>query len=287
MALITATAFRWGPGDGVVSQAVHVARQVLHQQPEPDRNVDLLVFAGIYRDDNLIEPATAALVQHGLALGLVHDPDEPPASPTLSFDLLNGSCSVLEAVATVRSFFLTGSARTALIVAADGFPVDGPPTPFTSAAGAFLLAAADPGIGFGPVHTRYEPKQASPLESYSDIHNSTTRILLDPDAADRTAARSSALALAAAEEHQLDLARLTLLLNAPVRGVAHKVARRLGISPHQVREAGPMPGLPHTAAPMLAYSQALAAGRVHSDRPHLFLSAGSGPSESCVLYRPI
>src|SRR3974390_2776330 len=66
-----------------------------HAEKEPG-DIGMLINAGIYREDNMGEPALAALVQEDIGAS----PGQPPigGNGTFSFDLLNGTCGVISAI---------------------------------------------------------------------------------------------------------------------------------------------------------------------------------------------
>ena len=59
-------------------------------------DVDMLINAGIYREDNMGEPALAALIQEDIGANR----GQPPIGGhgTFSFDLMNGTCGVISAI---------------------------------------------------------------------------------------------------------------------------------------------------------------------------------------------
>src|SRR5271169_212687 len=65
-----------------------------HARREPG-DIDMLINAGIYREDNMGEPALAALIQEDIGA----NPGQPPVGGqgTFSFDLMNGICGVINA----------------------------------------------------------------------------------------------------------------------------------------------------------------------------------------------
>ena len=72
------------------------ARTCLQHAGWEPGDVDMLINAGIYREDNMGEPALAALFQEDIGANL----GQPPIGGhgTFSFDLLNGICGVITAI---------------------------------------------------------------------------------------------------------------------------------------------------------------------------------------------
>jgi 3-oxoacyl-[acyl-carrier-protein] synthase III len=80
-------------------------------------DVDLLIFAGLYRTDQIIEPAIAALIAGDL--GLNDDAITLTAEKTFAFDLVNGALGFLNACQVASSMIAAGAARTAMVVASE------------------------------------------------------------------------------------------------------------------------------------------------------------------------
>ncbi len=69
----------------------------------------MLINAGIYREDNMGEPALAALIQEDIGANL----GQPPIGGhgTFSFDLINGTCGVISAIQLQSGFLRSGVIR--------------------------------------------------------------------------------------------------------------------------------------------------------------------------------
>jgi len=83
-------------------------------------DVDLLINAGVYREDHMGEPALAAMVQEDIGANL----GQPPVGGhgTFSFDLANGTCGVISAIQLQAGLLRSGVIRLGLIVASDVDP---------------------------------------------------------------------------------------------------------------------------------------------------------------------
>jgi 3-oxoacyl-[acyl-carrier-protein] synthase III len=92
------------------------ARECLARAGREASDVDLLINAGVYREDNMGEPALAALVQEDIGANLGHPADG--GHGTFSFDLANGACGVISAMHLQAGLLRSGVIRLGLIVAA-------------------------------------------------------------------------------------------------------------------------------------------------------------------------
>jgi len=118
-----------------------------HARKEPG-DIDMLINAGLYREDNMGEPALAALIQEDIGA----NPGQPPVGGqgTFSFDLLNGICGVISATQLEAGLLRSGVIRLGAIVTSDVHPnlVDPRSAPFRAAGGAMLLSWDDSIAGF-------------------------------------------------------------------------------------------------------------------------------------------
>ncbi|MFW0793757.1 hypothetical protein AAFP30_08100 [Gordonia sp. CPCC 205515] len=110
--------------------------------------VDVLIHVGVYRDDNIVEPAVAALIQKKIGIGLDYRPGD---HHLYSFDLMNGACGVLTAMSVGGALLATG-ASTVLITAADAHPGGdaadrSPDFPYTPTGAAVLIGRGTGTLG--------------------------------------------------------------------------------------------------------------------------------------------
>ena len=96
------------------------AKACLAHAGKPAGDVDMLINAGIYREDNMGEPALAALIQEDIGANL----GQPPIGGhgTFSFDLMNGTCGVISAIQLQAGFLRSGVIQLGLIVTSDVHP---------------------------------------------------------------------------------------------------------------------------------------------------------------------
>jgi 3-oxoacyl-[acyl-carrier-protein] synthase-3 len=100
--------------------ADQAARDGLRQAGLDARDIDLLVYAGIYHDRLLGEPALAALIQQDI--GANPEDPHPGHHGTFSFDVANGGCGMLDALLVADGFLAAGTAHHVLVVASDSHP---------------------------------------------------------------------------------------------------------------------------------------------------------------------
>lgn len=129
--------------------AVAAGRQAVSRAGLRPADVDLLINAGLYHDENLGEPALAPLIQQDM--GVNPDDPQPGRSGTFSFDVANGSCGVLSALQVADGFLRAGTAHAVLIVASDADPGHGmaPRFPFPPVRGGRGLPVGRRRVGSG------------------------------------------------------------------------------------------------------------------------------------------
>ena len=127
----------------------------------------MLIFAGLYRTDQIIEPAIAALIAGDL--GLNDDAIALTANKTFAFDLVNGALGFLNACQVGCSTIAAGAARTAMIVASEVEHHDVDPAwpriGLREAGSALILAGSDEdGPGFSCFGVTTYPEHADALK---------------------------------------------------------------------------------------------------------------------------
>ena len=128
-----------------------------HAGREPG-DIDMLINAGIYREDHMGEPALAALVQEDMGANL----GQPPVGGhgTFSFDVLDGTRGVISAIRLEAGFLRSGVIRLGAIVTSDvELNLKDPGTaPFRPTGGALLLGWDDDIPGFTDFYTETFPE---------------------------------------------------------------------------------------------------------------------------------
>jgi amino acid adenylation domain len=91
--------------------------QALSQVAYDKSAIDLLIYAGTYRDDFISEPAIAALIQG--RLGINDDIETQQDKKTFALDVINGALGTLDAVYAVIGLIRAQRAHKALVVASE------------------------------------------------------------------------------------------------------------------------------------------------------------------------
>lgn len=93
------------------------AEHCLATSSHSKRDIDLLIYAGVYRDEYISEPAMAAMVAGTLDINA--NIESQTEKKTFAFDLFNGSVGFLNACYTSIAMMRGQQAKTAMVVASE------------------------------------------------------------------------------------------------------------------------------------------------------------------------
>jgi 3-oxoacyl-[acyl-carrier-protein] synthase-3 len=277
------------------------ARACLAHARRQASEVDLLINAGVYREDNMGEPALAALVQEDIGADL----REPSSGGhgTFSFDLANGTCGVISAIQLQAGLLRSGVIRLGLVVASD---VD--PNPKESglslarpAGGAMLLSWDENIAGFTDFAVETFPEYEGLLVSgltwraRRGVHgplgsagNSQLAISEHPGYQARCADCAEEAARRFLGRLGMGIRDIDLLIPAPsAPAFLDRLRVQLGIPGDRVAfTAEDMAGA-YSAGPIAAVEAAIKSGRLSEARNTLLLAAGAGITVALAVYRQV
>jgi 3-oxoacyl-[acyl-carrier-protein] synthase-3 len=263
------------------------------------RDVDMLINVGVYREDNMGEPALAALIQEDIGANL----GQPPTggTGTFSFDLLNGACGVITAIQVESGLLRSGAIRLGSVVSSDVQP-DGqiPGAPFLRpAGGAILLRWDDSLAGFTDFGTETFPEYEDLFTSglvWRERHGvhvpqrGTGRnqmvVTVKPGYQARLADCAEEAARRFLRRLGLGIEDIDLLVPAPsAPGFLDPLRARLGVPGDRVAYTPEDLEGTHTTGLIAALQAAIKSGRLGEARSTLLLAAGAGITVSLALYR--
>jgi 3-oxoacyl-[acyl-carrier-protein] synthase III len=262
-------------------------------------DVDMLINSGIYREDNMGEPALAALIQEDIGANL----GQPPLGGhgTFSFDLFNGTCGVINAIQLESGLLRSGVIRLGAVVTSDVRPKLKEPgsAPFRPAGGAMLLAWDDTKAGFTDFGTETFPE-------YQDLFASglvwqerdgprvprrkagQNQLIIDvkPGYQARLADCAEEAAHRFLRRLGMDIGDIDLLVPAPSSpGFLDALRVRLGVPGDRVAYVAEDLAGAYTTAPIAALQAAVRSGRLSEAGNTLMLAAGAGITVAFALYR--
>jgi 3-oxoacyl-[acyl-carrier-protein] synthase-3 len=275
------------------------AKACLARARKPPGDVDMLINAGIYREDNMGEPALAALIQEDIGANL----GQPPIGGhgTFSFDLMNGTCGVISAIQLQAGFLRSGVIKRGLIVTSDVHPNPKEPgaTPFRPTGGAMLLDWDDSIAGFTDFHAETFPEYEDLFES--QYHWKSARGPHGPgrpigrsqlviDQMPGYLARSVDCAVEATGRFLgrlgMGIEDIDLLVPAPsAPDFLDRLRLRLGVPGDRVAYVEENLVTAYSSSSIAALEAAIRSGRLAEARNTLMLAAGAGITVALALYR--
>jgi 3-oxoacyl-[acyl-carrier-protein] synthase-3 len=214
---------------------------------------------------------------------------------TLAFDISDGESGFLTAACVVDSFFKTGAAKNALIVAGDMHPskTDHPDFPFQSVGSAVLLGfTEDERQGFGGFHFKTSANGCHGFSANVDLsHNSTKnrermKFVMADNYHDQTLGFASGMLRELGEKAMIRPTEIDYLVTSQnTRDFGHQIARAINLNGHShTVDLNGKYGDAHTSSLPLCYHELALSGRLQSNQRILFVAAGSGLSAACALY---
>ena len=275
------------------------ARTCLTRAGRESGDVDMLINVGLYREDNMGEPALAALIQEDIGANL----GQPPVGGhgTFSFDLINGTCGVISAIQLESGLLSSGVIRLGVIVASDVDPNlrDAGTAPFRPTGGALLLGWDDSLAGFTDFYMETFPEYADLFVSglvWQRRHG--VRV-------SRQAAGQSQMVIDSKPGYQarfvdcaeeatrhflrrigMGISEIDLLVPAPsFPDFLDPLRVRLGVPGDRVAYVAEDLEGAYTSGHIAALQAAIKSGRLGESRNTLMLAVGAGITIALALYR--
>ena len=166
-----------------VQLAVQAASACLDDSGLDRSALDLIIHAGVYRDEFLCEPAIAAIIAG--ELGVNDDIQSPDGPKTFAFDVLNGAVGFLNACHVAVQMIGAGKAEHAMVVASEienNAPDSGQPLYGLSETGsAVILGRTDGAEGFGQFVFHHYSEYGQALETYTRQRDGQMWLQIDRD----------------------------------------------------------------------------------------------------------
>lgn len=276
---------RWPWRRGSLAHAVTAGRRCLAASRLRPADIGVLVSAGVYRDRHVAEPAIAAYIQHRLGVNI-----EFQGRPTLSFDLLNGGCGMLNAAQVVGAALQTGQVEAGMIVAGEANS-DRHPDPSSavarSGAAVVLDLAPRAGTGFESFAFGTHEEDAGLFTAVVSLAEPRGRLLIRRQArleeawlGHAAAAVEEALASAGATRDQIDL----VVPSQISPGFLARLPAAIGVPAAKIVDlTAHLPDTGSTSV-FLAWHRICAERTPAAGTRTLFLAFGSGLTVGAALY---
>lgn len=285
-----------------VDHAVRAAERCIARADVYKQNIDLLVNLGVYRDNNIAEPAMGSLIQKKLNMNL--DPVKKPITTddfsidsmrTFSFDLMNGPCGFLYAAQVVGCLLDNGSIERALVVSGDVHPSQEKVEdfPFNDIGGAALMSKCGKDKrGFLDFSfSTSEDRENHGIVGYCDTqaYGSNARgkvtVEIQEDFIEGLEEFVGETAEEFLNETDTNASEIDhLITTQPSEDFAGEIAGMIDIGEEKVVDIYREYGDSYTSALTAGYHHAYEEGLLTENDKVLFLAGGSGPTAACGLY---
>ncbi|MBN1996746.1 hypothetical protein JW935_04280 [candidate division KSB1 bacterium] len=286
-------------GNRYLKLAAAAARRCLLNAGRKSKDMGMIVNTGVYKDNNLGEPALASLIQK--RIGAVSTPDlfdnkvcKFFAIP-FSFDINNGGCGWMSGLQVVDGFIQTGDIFSGMVVTCDTEPFG---TLFTNykyhpLAAAVILSSGRENAGFIDFQSKSFPQYRNKYKSYVVWKHGNGRKMavnelkvdIQEDFVDLCVKSALTTLENLLKSSKLKLSDIDLFIpSQSPTGFVEKLAQQIGMADrivqmnHKNKEY-------FTAGPALALEKVWRNGSFRRSRYIVFLSVGSGITTACALYK--
>jgi 3-oxoacyl-[acyl-carrier-protein] synthase-3 len=256
-------------------------------------DVELLINVGQFKDDNIQEPAMAALIQKKLRMNL-----DPLASAmrkkTFSFDLMNSSFGFLSATLVIDSLLKTEKINLGMIVAGDVHPSQHHDEgfPYSHFGSSVLLAASDvPGKGFRAFLIEGSNDSYNGYESFLDLPSYGTkgRTSVDIRFAADYEQKAAAFTIENLERFfsEKGISRSTVdhvIITQQGKNFSQRIAAAVGLKEGAVIDTYDHYGNAYTSGLIIGYHSGLSRGVIRNDDSVVFVGCGAGLNFGAAHY---
>jgi len=278
---------------GSVELTVQAAKECIASAGISMEDIGILINLGIYKEDNIGEPAMAALIQKQLRLNTDPVKQSPAEKTTFCFDLLNGSCGFLNSMQVLEALMSNDQIKYALIVSSDVHPSrkQVQEFPYTPYGAAVIVSHSTENKGFRKVLMKTSENDGSiGVFGYHDFLKCGTEgrdhvvVEIDDDYINRLQEFTVKTIKEYVESEKIDLSNVKLISSEPVKDFGKDIAKLIGLNEDLVVKIYETYGDPHTAALNIGYNLALNQNKINEGDKVLFVGASSGLTSACGLY---
>ena len=293
--IIEASSIYEGSDDqGSIDLAVQAAKKCIDSGNINVEDIGILINIGIYREENIVEPAIAKLIQKNLRINLDPLRKTPVGKTTFCFDLINGPCGFLNAVQIVDSFMKTNhNIKYALIVSGDVHPSKKQVSDFPYShygAAVILTKSSEKGKGFRKIIFRTsDDDNYTGVFGYHDIrkYGKNGRYNIAVEVAEDYKHRLEDFTIETINEYikseNLNLSNSALITSQPTHDFGKRIIRMVGGEEKDLINIYEKYGDSHSSALSLGYHIIKESIKEEKDKI-LFVGASAGLTAACGLY---
>ncbi len=253
-------------------------------------DVEMLLHAGVYRDEFLSEPAVAAIVAGKLKIN-----DDRPTDPkkrTLAFDITDSECGPLRACSIIATMIQSGKIRRGIVTASE-VENNRTPDPLRGVAEigsaiALERVESNSGVGFGDFYFRSYPDFSDALRVSATVANGRTSLVIHraADLENRFICCVSDTVSRFLETHQFELIRYDrILVSCPASIQRCQLASALEVSRERLVTSDLEQGDAFTSAIAVLWKRLTASDPIPAGSRWLLVAAGAGIEVACVEYQ--
>lgn len=296
-AVIKATAACLKAATSSMEIAAQAGKACIEKAGIRKEDIGLVINTGVYRDENIVEPAMAPLILKRMGLNL--DPVMGAATNfTFGFDLHNGSCGFINALQVADSVLRAGRTRYVLIVSSDIHPSRAPHSDFafTPAGTAVLLCnSEEQHKGFIHCFINTSTNGYEGLVGGADVMQFHTKgingrktifVKQDEGYIDKLCDFTASSARDYFKTYAVDLSKIDYLVTSQQeKGFTRRIHTALGLNGNtQSFDLFSRHGDPHTSALPLGMHLLMEADLLKANNTVLFAAGGSGLTAAFATY---
>ena len=284
----------WKDNQGSIDLAVQVAKQCIASSGIDMKDIGILINLGLYREDNMAEPAMAALIQKGIGMNTDPIKEFPASEITFCFDLGNGSCGFLNAVQIVQALMNNGKIKYALLVSSDVHPSKKKVSdfPYTHYGAAVLLEQSNQDEkGFKNIVMKTtEPDDYMGVNAYCDMLkvgiNGRKHVIVevDNDYSNKLKDFTIKSINEYSKSEKIDLTNVKLIISEPAKDFGIEIAKEIGNDEKTVAKTYEKFGDTASSALSIGYHVLVNENSLKEGDQVLFVGASPGLTSICGLY---
>ncbi|MCP4762983.1 MAG: hypothetical protein GY870_14485 [archaeon] len=284
----------WKDEQGAIALSVQVAKKCIESAGIDVNDIGILINLGLYREDNMAEPAMAALMQRGIGINVDSIKKFPPEKTTFCFDLGNSACGFLNAIQVTQALMKNDKIKYALLVSSDVHPSkkEVKDFPYTHYGAAVILENSDSdNKGFKKIMMKTsEPNGYVGVNGYVDFSKAglngrqTVVVEVNDDFSDKLKQFSIETIKEYVESEKIDLSKVKLIISEPTKDFGKEIAQSIGCSENSVINLYEKFGDTNTSALSIGYHIAIKEKQISNGDQIIFVGASSGLTSACGLY---
>ncbi|MHA1147131.1 MAG: 3-oxoacyl-[acyl-carrier-protein] synthase III C-terminal domain-containing protein [Promethearchaeota archaeon] len=304
--ILSSSAVMGTGSDSSIELAAEAGRICIEKTASNKQEINLLINVGIMRDQNIVEPAIAPLIQNKIKLNI-----SPTAKrlelgkKTFSFDIINSSCGFLNAAQVIDSFFknnyidnpmIKGNPiNKAIIVTSEVHPsgTPAPDFPFTHSAAAMLLTSTQvEECGFQTFMFNTSKNGYTGITSYCDLEENGTNsrnvatVVIDEDYKSRLEEFTLHTVQKFLSFENIDISEISIVIcSQPSSSFVKNFSEKFEISKDSILNVYDKHGDTYTCALIIGYNIAMEEKRLNKKDKVLFVGGGAGLTSACALYQ--